>query len=57
MQNNNIVDTVTYKFFYKDKFGVMQNETIEISENNNELAIAKFEKLFPDVTWRSFIKL
>lgn len=49
--------TVQYKFFYKDKFGKMQFQIVEVSEKNNELAIATFEKQYPNITWRSFIAL
>ena len=46
-----------YKFIYKDKLGVMQYEIVEVSEKNDELAIAKFEKENPKIVWRSFLEL
>ncbi len=52
-----MLTTIQYKFFYKDKSGKMQNQIVEVSERNNELAIATFEKQYPDITWRSFIAL
>ena len=54
---NTVLATVLFKFFYKDKFGKMGSESIEILRNDSELAIATFEKNFPDITWRSFIAL
>lgn len=55
--DNEVLATVLFKFFYKDKFGKMGSELIEILGNDSELAIATFEKNFPDITWRSFIAL
>lgn len=55
--DNKVLATVLFRFFYKDKFGKMGSELIEILGNDSELAIATFEKNFPDITWRSFIAL
>jgi hypothetical protein len=60
-QNGNLakpmLSTVQYKFFYKDKFGRMNNKFVEVKIKDNELAIAMFEKENPDITWRSFTAL
>lgn len=47
----------TYLFHYKDAKGIMQNECIYTNKEDNELAIAHFEKLFPDIVWREFQKI
>jgi len=43
-----------YKFSYKDKHGIMQIDHVSVSKNDNELAIAAFEKQFPNNVWREF---
>jgi len=50
----NSKDTFSFKFAYKDKFGVMQSKIVEVSEKNSDLAITKFEKENPDEVWRGF---
>jgi hypothetical protein len=54
---NNVLATVPYKFFYKDKFGKMGSKVVEVSKKDCELAIAKFEKENPEIVWRSFTAL
>ena len=54
---NNVLATVPYKFFYKDKFGQMGSKVVEVSKKDCELAIAKFEKENPEIVWRSFTAL
>ena len=54
---NNVLATVPYKFFYKDKFGRMNSEIVEVPKKDNELAIATFEHKYPEITWRSFVAL
>ncbi len=39
---NNVLATVPYKFFYKDKFGKMGGKVVEVNKKDCELAIAKF---------------
>jgi hypothetical protein len=43
-----------YKFFYKDKLGVLKSHIVEVDKLDCELAIAKFEYIFPDQVWRRF---
>ena len=52
-----VLATALFKFFYKDKFGKMDSELIEILGNDSELTIATFEKNFSNIIWRSFIAL
>lgn len=54
---NTILTTVSYKFFYKDKFGRMNSEIVEVSKKDSELAIATFEHKYPEIIWRSFVSL
>lgn len=54
---NNVLATVPYKFFYKDKFGQMCSKVVEVNKKDCELAIAKFEKENPEIVWRSFTAL
>lgn len=54
---NNVLHTVSYKFFYKDKLGQMRSKVVEVSKKNCELPIAKFEKDNPEISWRSFTEL
>ena len=51
---NNVLATVPFKFFYKDKFGQMGSKVIKVNKKDSELAIAKFEKENPEIVWRSF---
>jgi hypothetical protein len=55
--NNVLATSASYKFFYKDKFGRMNSEIVEVSKRDNELAIATFEHKYPEITWRSFVAL
>ena len=43
-----------YRFIYKDEKGELGYTFINIPTQDNELAIAKFEKTFPDLVWRRF---
>jgi plasmid rolling circle replication initiator protein Rep len=54
---NNVLATVPYKFFYKDKFGQMGSKVVEVNKKDCELAIAKFERENPEIVWRSFTAL
>ncbi len=54
---NNVLATVPYKFFYKDKYGRMDSKVVNVKTKDSELAIAMFEKENPDITWRSFTAL
>lgn len=49
-----LLATVLVRFTYKDKFGVMGEDTVEISKRDSELAIATFEKKHPKIVWREF---
>ena len=51
---NTLLATVLVRFTYKDKFGVMGEDTVEISKRDSELAIATFEKKHPEIVWREF---
>lgn len=51
MRKENII---LYQFFYKDAFGKINSKIIEVNKKDNELAIAKFEKENPNITWSSF---
>lgn len=55
--NNVLATSASYKFFYKDKFGRMNSEIVEVTKKDNELAIATFEHKHPEITWRSFVAL
>lgn len=55
--NNVLATSASYKFFYKDKFGRMNSEIVEVTKKDNELAIATFEHKYPEITWRSFVAL
>ena len=52
--DDRVLATVLVRFTYKDKFGVMGEDTVEISKRDNELAISTFEKKHPEITWREF---
>jgi hypothetical protein len=54
---NNVLATVTYEFFFKDKFGQIGSKVVEVNKKDCELAIAKFEKENPEIVWRSFTAL
>jgi hypothetical protein len=43
-----------YRFIYKDTKGELGYTIVNVEEQNNELAIAKFENTFPDLVWRRF---
>ena len=51
---NTLLATVLVRFTYKDKFGVMGEDIVEISKRDSELAIATFEKKRPEIVWREF---
>jgi hypothetical protein len=52
--DDRVLATVLVRFTYKDKFGVMGEDTVEISKRDSELAIATFEKKHPEIVWREF---
>ena len=41
-------------FIFKDSKGIVQDIIVNIPKRDNELAIATFEKAFPNVVWREF---
>jgi hypothetical protein len=43
-----------YRFIYKDSDGKLGYTIVNVPKQDNELAIAKFEKVFPDLVWRRF---
>ena len=43
-----------YTFIYKDEKGELGYTTRKVNKQDNELAIASFEKAFPDLVWREF---
>lgn len=43
-----------YQFFYMNKYNVKDSKIIDINQLNDELAIATFEKEYPDLIWRNF---
>jgi hypothetical protein len=45
--DDRVLATVLVRFTYKDKFGVMGEDIVEISKRDSELAIATFEKNTP----------
>ena len=46
-----------YNFTYKDAAGEMGKMTIEVTLNDVEEAIAKFEYTYPELVWRAVEKL
>ena len=49
-----LLATVFVRFTYKDKLGVMGEDTVIIDKRDSELAIATFEKKHPEIVWREF---
>ncbi len=47
-------DKIGYKFFYKDFKGEMNDIVVSVKTKDCELAIATFEHMYPNVTWRRF---
>lgn len=45
---------MNYRFTYKNEKGVMDEAIITITKKDDELAIAAFEKKYPDLVWREF---
>lgn len=43
-----------YRFIYKDSNGQLGYTVVRVKSQDNELAIEKFEKTFPDLVWRRF---
>lgn len=43
-----------YNFLYKDSKGKLDSKIITVNKKDSELAIAKFEYIYPDVVWRRF---
>jgi hypothetical protein len=54
MGYDTLLAAVLVRFTYKDKYGVMGEDTVEISKRDSELAIATFEKKHPEIVWREF---
>ena len=47
-------DKIGYKFFYKDFKGEINDIVVSVKTKDCELAIATFEHMYPNVTWRRF---
>jgi len=45
---------VSCRFIYKDVNGIMNEDVIKINKKNSDLAIATFEKKYPNLVWREF---
>jgi O-glycosyl hydrolase len=50
----NIEKDYYYRFVYKDGNGQLGYTIVKITKQDNDLAIAKFDKDFPDLVWRRF---
>ena len=46
-----------YRFIYKNISGQIENAIINVLYHDNELAIAKFENMYPGSVWWSFIEI
>ena len=53
-KNKYVECNVKVLFIYKDSNGIVGDIIVNISKRDNELAIATFEKAFPNVVWREF---